>query len=205
MRKPMHLVATALVVIGGLALSGSAAAHCAGNHSGTHPHCVGGGGGSGPGDPVYTAESFDLGIAQIDSNSVDNETTIRFRGASLDLTDFVGTWPDGTSCNHGLRTGGFSIFQPDAGNPYTVHLQGHFLSELDSGASKTHIFFLEGTFDEPGNWPPSESDPGTTITLDYWEIYAENKKAQRNDCAGESATVPDPAGPWSVSIDLKTP
>lgn len=203
MRYPMKLIAITLVGIASLCLSVCAVAHCAGNHSGNHPHCVGGGGGSGPGDPVYTAESADLGIAPIDSHSVDNEITIRFRGSDLDLSDFVGTWPDGTPCNHGLRTGGFSVFQPDPGNPYTAHLTGHFLSELDGDAnyaSKTHLIYMEGTFDSPGIWPPTGT---TTITFDYWEIHAENKKAQRNDCAGESASVPD--GPWSISVTLKTP
>ena len=63
--------------------------------------------------------------------------------------------------------------------------------------------FMEGEFDEPDNWPPSGSDPETTVTFDYWEIHAENKKAQRDDCAGESATVPDPNGPWTITVTLK--
>ncbi len=177
-------------------------AHCGGNHGPGHPHC--GGGGSGPGDPVYSAESLDLGIDPLDSNSVDNETTVRFRGANLELGQFVGNWSvSGLPCNHGSVTGSFSILAADPGNPYTAHLTSYFQSELDSGDIKTHYLFMEGEFDEPDNWPPSVDDPVTTVTFDYWEIYAENKKAQRNDCDGESPSVPDPNGSWTITVELQ--
>ena len=57
---------------------------------------------------------------------------------------------------------------------------------------------MEGEFDEPDNWPPSETDPETTLTLNYWEFAAVNKKAQKKDCAGESDF---PAGTtWTVTV-----
>jgi hypothetical protein len=90
----------------------------------------------------------------------------------------------------------------DPANPYTAYLTAYFQSELYSGATKTHYLFMEGEFDEPDNWPPSNE---TTVTFDYWEIYAENKKAQRDDCAGGSDLVPDPNGPWTMTVKLKSP
>ena len=44
---------------------------------------------------------------------------------------------------------------------------------------------MDGTFQDPQNWPPA---PGTssTVAFDFWEFFAENKKARRQDCAGES-------------------
>ena len=180
-----------------LLLATSAWAHCAGKHGPGHPHCSGGG----QEDPVFTADSFDPDIPPVNSFSLDGEDRIVFRDAQVDFSQFEGTWQgSGAACNHGVRTGTFSLRPKSTENPAVAVLRAYFQSELESGNTTTHFFTFEGVFDEPGNWPPSASDPVTSLTFDYWEFYAENKKARRSDCAGESSTVPDPNGPWTITV-----
>ena len=184
-----------------LLLSSSLAwAHCGGNHTGNHPHCNGGGSSGGDPDPVFTAESLDPDIPPIDSWSLDPGDVIVYRQATVDLSQFDGTWESGGACNHGIRTGTLSTRPKSSQDPDIAVLRFGFRSELESGKEAHHIFVMEGVFDEPTNYPPSEADPETSFTLESWEVSAEQKKAQREDCAGGSPSIPDPAGPWSVTI-----
>jgi hypothetical protein len=193
------LFGTGLVAILAMLVTIDVWAHCGGNHTGNHPHCQGQGGGGE--DPIFTAESLDPNIPAVDSYDVFQETTIVFRDAQFDLSQFEGTWDNsGGACDHGFTGGTFTIKPKSDSTPDLALLTATFQSELETGQVKTHVFTMEGLFDEPGNWPPSSGDPQTTITFDYWEVQAENKKAQRDDCAGESATVPDPNGPWTVAV-----
>lgn len=190
-------------IVGGMAglwllcIAPGAWAHCEGNHTGNHPHCQG----AGQEDPVFTAESLDPDIPPIDSYSVFQETTVTFRHAQLDLSGFEGTEAGtGSPCDHGVRTGTFTIKPAADSTPDLALFTATFQSELVSGKSVTHVLRMEGLFDEPANWPPGEADPSTTVSFDYWSVEAENNKAQRDDCAGESGSVPDPDGPWTVVV-----
>lgn len=178
-------------------------AHCDGNHTGDHPHCTGGGTSGGDPDPVFTAESLNPYIEPVDSYSLDPGDVIVYREATVDLSQFAGTWESGGTCDHGIRTGTLSTRPKSSQLPDIAVLQFGFRSVLESGKEAHHVLIMEGQFDEPNNWPPSATDPETTLTLDYWEYAAENKKGQREDCAGASPSVPDPSGPWTVTVTRK--
>lgn len=175
-------------------------AHCGGNHSGSHPHCSGGGTGGGDQDPVFTAESLNPDIPPVDSYSLDPGGVIVYREATVDLSQFWGTNSDSSICNHGVRTGTLSTRPKSSQDPDIAVVRFGFRSELDNGKEAHHVFVMEGVFDEPLNYPPSEADPETTLTLEYWELHAEQKKAQRSDCAGESGSIPDLDGLWTVTV-----
>lgn len=165
-------------------------------------HDGGGSGGDvgpGPNDPVFTVESSEPYIPLVESHSVDTHGQIVFYG-QMDLSGFEGAWDSGGACSHdGLRDGVIVIYPQSKQNPLAAELIFWFPAELESGDSVTHLLTMQGQFDEPDNWPPTANDPVTTVTLNYWEFAAENKKAQRQDCAGESDF---PAGPWTVTVAL---
>jgi hypothetical protein len=187
--KLIHLLSMLAWVSG----AQTAMAHCGGNHGPGHPHC----GGGGQEDPTFTASSGNPYIPAVDSYSLDGDDKIVFRHAGMDLSGFVTSWPDGSACDHMFRTGTFTV-QPKSRAPDIAVLSYSFLSELDSGASTMHYLVLEGVFDDPENWPPSDSDSVTTLTFESYELNAENKKARRSDCAGETVVFPD--GPWSLTV-----
>jgi len=172
-------------------------AHCGGKHGPSHPHCSGGG----QEDPVFTADSLDPDIPPVNSFSLDGEDIIVFRNAQVDFTQFEGAWAgSGAPCNHGIRIGTFSLKPKSSQNPEVAVMTSYFQSELEETDDTTmHFFTLEGVFDDPSNWPPSAGNP-TSMTFSYWELYAENKKARRADCAGESPSVSDPNGPWTITV-----
>jgi hypothetical protein len=164
-----------------------------------------GGGGGGP-DPVFVVESTDPTILAPESYSLDRGEQIVFRDADMDLGQFDVTYQGGGDCDHGPSHGTLVLKPKSSNNPSVAVLSFWFQAALEFGEpgdTVMHQFYMEGEFDEPDNWPPSEAYPETTVTFDYWEIRVENKKAQRNDCAGESATVPDPNGPWTITVMLK--
>lgn len=186
-----------------LLFAGQAKAHCGGNHSGNHPHCSGGGTSGGDQDPMFIADSLDLGTPPVDSYSLDPGDVIVFRQATVDLTQFVGENESGVACNHGVRTGTLST-RPKSGElPDIAVLKFGFRSELTSGAEAHHLLVMEGQFQEPLNYPPSAAGSEQLLSLDYWEFAAENKRAQREDCAGASSSVPDPDAPWTVTVTRK--
>ncbi len=173
-------------------------AHCGGNHGPGHPHCNGGGTSGGDQDPVFTVESLNPYIPAVDSYSFNPGDVITYRGATVDLTQFVGTRENGDSCNHGVRTGTLSTRPKSSQDPDIAVVRFGFRSELDSGLQAHHVFIMEGVFDD-NNYPPAPNT-STSFTLEYWEYSAEQRKAQKEDCAGDSPSIPDPAGPWSVTI-----
>lgn len=159
----------------------------------------GGNGNPGGGeDPVFTVESSVPLIPAVDSYSLDRGGHIVFRNAEMDLSEFSGTNADG-ACHHGFNEGTLTLKPKSDKNPAVARLHFWFKGRLDSGALVTHLFAMEGDFNDPGDWPPSDT---TSITFDYWEVAAENRKAQRQDCAGDHATYPD-ANSWTITVTRK--
>ena len=81
--------------------------------------------------------------------------------------------------------------------PAVAQLLYWFQSRLESGGDPvTHKFVMEGIFDEQDNWPP---EVGSTTSLSFysWEVIAENKWAQRQDCSGDGGVTSDP---WQVFV-----
>lgn len=188
--KPMQITAVALF----MAVATFTVHAAKGGHQG-------GGTGPGPNDPVFTLESTDPYIPPVDSHSVDPGGQVVFYG-SMDLSDFPGMWSNGTPCNEGFKDGTIVIAPKSSTNPLTAELTFWFSSSLESGDSVTYMFTMEGQFDEPDNWLPTAADPSTTVTFNSWDLQAENKKARRLDCAGTSDF---PAGPWHLTVTLKSP
>ena len=188
--KPSHIISIAAASLS--LILGLDSAHAAKGGK------KGGPDGAGPNDSVYTIESLDPYIPQVDSHSVDSDGQIVYYGA-MDLSGFVGSDSSG-ACDHGFNDGIIVVYPQSRKNPLAAELIFWFEGILESGDAVTHLLTMQGQFDEPDNWPPSAGDPETTITLNYWEFAAENRKAQRQDCAGESDF---PAGPWTVTVTLK--
>ena len=152
-------------------------------------------------DPVFTAFSLDPIIVPIDSHSLDHDWQIVFRHQELDLTQFKGTDAEGKECTL-LRPAlnGIMVLSPKSRkNPAVAKLLYWFQAFLDSGDTVTHWFVMEGDFDPDGNWPPQEIGDETTLSFYSWEFAAENKWAQRQDCAGEGGG--NFSDPWTVTIE----
>ena len=149
-------------------------------------------------DPLFTANS-EL-IQYIEPNPADNDWQIVFRHTVMDLTQFTCSYDGGESITHEPDRG-IMVLKPKSRKvPAVARLEYWFQSDLESGDTVTYLFFMEGVFDDPDNWPPSDTNPETTLTFNYWEVAAENKWAQRQDCAGGSADYPDPDGSWTISV-----
>lgn len=166
------------------------------NGNGGHP----GGSGSTPA-PVYVVESSDPGIISgLDNHGSSGDQVVWYYD-TIDLSDFPGTWSSsGDPClPHGdgvLVNPTLVIERKSQSDPVDAHVLIWYQAQLESGDSVTNLMTLEGTFDTPDNWPPS-LDTSSSVTLDYWEFAAENKKAQRMDCAGSSDY---PAGPFTITV-----
>jgi hypothetical protein len=153
-------------------------------------------------DAVYMVDSTSPVIPPVASNSADAKGQIVFYG-QMDISEFEGTWDSGSPCfNPGMRDGIIVMYPQSTKNPQKAELIFWYKRELFSGDTIQHLLTMQGEFDEPGNWPPTEADPTTTVTLNYWEFAAENRKAQRQDCAGSSDI---PAGPWVVNVERILP
>ncbi|NIP70631.1 MAG: hypothetical protein GTO04_16055 [Planctomycetales bacterium] len=87
------------------------------------------------------------------------------------------------------------IYPQSSTNPLAAEMIFWYEDVLQSGDAVTHLLTMTGHFDEPDNWPPAID---TTVTLEYWEFAAENRKAQRQDCSGSYEF--DGAGPWTVTV-----
>ena len=123
----------------------------------------------------------------------------------MNLTNFTEGkvfFDSGVSCIQGPLSGqGIMVLQPKSKNVQAVvRLEYWFEAELESLDVVTYLLVMEGKFGDPDNWPPTEADPVATLSFNYWELAAENKWAQRQDCAGGSADYPDPDGSWIVSV-----
>lgn len=156
-------------------------------------------------EPVFTAlegvpNSGDLLILEdIDSHSSDKSGQIVFRGTLIDLDQFKGTNVEGEACTL-IRPGlnGIMVLSPKSRrNPAVAKLVYWFQAFLDSGDTVTHWFVMEGDFDPDVSWPPQDIGDETTLFFHSWEFSAENKWAQRQDCAGEGY---DFDNPWTVTI-----
>ena len=176
-----------------LGMSGAALSDHKPNHGG------GGNPGGGTEDPIFTADSADPMIPPVDSYSLDRDEQIVFRTARMDLAQFGGMFDIGGACNHGFTDPGTLVLKPKSNQNPAAVLEFWFQSALLSGDTFMHRFYMEGDFEDLGNWPPSVGNP-TTLTFKYWEVAAENKKAQKQDCAGESKSFPDLDGPWTVTV-----
>jgi hypothetical protein len=142
-------------------------------------------------------ESTSPYIPLILSNSVDRAGKAVFYG-QMDLSEFPGSYDNGTACSNGLLDGIIVIYPQSSKNPQAAEMIFWYPDTLESGEQITHLLTMTGKFDEPGNWPPTAADPETTVTLEYWEFAAENRKAQRQDCSGSYAF--DGTGPWTATV-----
>ena len=141
-------------------------------------------------DPVFTAISEIPKIAEVVSHSADKSGQIVFRHTNLDLSTFEGTWDSGDPCVHDEflrdeRLQGIMVLSPKSRkDPMTAQLLYWFQSGLKSeGDTVTHKFVMEGRFGDLDSWPPSDGET-TYLEFNSWEVVAENKWAQRQDCAG---------------------
>lgn len=181
------LLATVLVL--GLAVNGTAFAKKGGGNGGGNA----GGGNGGEDEAVYSAAGNLINLpaaGYIDSTNL-NFGDIIFRpsaGFTFDLSGFdVSLDPDDPldPCDNfsDTTTGTLVLAAGDSANPGSAQLRLGFQGLLSDG-SKTvqHYLVMNGTMS--GDWPPSGSDT-TELTFTDWSIAAENKKSQRNDCAGD--------------------
>ena len=164
-----------------------------------------GGGGDDSGgfvDAVFVADSLYPDIPPVESNSMDSKGQGVFYG-EMDLSPFDGQYPDGTDCTKapGLIRGTIVLQRPSSSNPGGARMLFWYDDVLDNGKSATHLVTLNGRFDEPTNWPPSLEDPVTTVTFNEWTFHAENRKAQRSDCAGSSEYG---VGPYVINVTRVT-
>jgi hypothetical protein len=145
----------------------------------------------GQADIVVTVESTDPeiwssvpGATEIPSHGV-SQGQVVFYDVTMNMEQFGGDLDNGPSCNHGIRDGILVIESRPRTGPVVAQLLFWFNSELESGDGVTHLLRMDGEFLAPQNWPPA---PGTSsiVEFNFWEFFAENKKAQRQDCAGES-------------------
>jgi hypothetical protein len=157
----------------------------------------------GQADIVLTVESSDPAIwsayplqDEIISHDVSSQGQSVYYDVSLDMSLFAGSLDSGPACDQGIRDGVLVIAPNPKTGPVIAELLFWFTSELESGDGVTHLFRMDGEFTDPQNWPPA---PGTStdVMFNFWEFFAENRKAQRQDCAGESAY---PAGPWYFTV-----
>ena len=183
--KQAKFTLTILFTTVAVALSSPAMGEKGGGKKGDNP--------SGNPDPILLIEADTPFIPPTLSNSVDNQGQAVFYGA-MDLSPafspFSGTTDDGQACELEYEDGIVVVYPQTKGNPYEAELIFWYSDELQSGDTVTHLLTMQGRFDEPGNWPPGTDDPDTSITLDYWEFGAENRKAQRIDCAGSGWAKP---------------
>lgn len=177
-------------------------AHCAGNHTDNHPHCNGGGSSGGDQDPIFSAVGVDLGtdpptvlFPEVDSHSLDPGDVIVYRNVTMDLTVFDNL----ADCSHGVRTGTLSTKPKSSEDPHIAVVRFGFTSLLESGKEAHHILLMEGFFEDQYNWPPSVGNSANLRDFIYWNLAAEQKRARREDCSGNS--VEDGLGdPWEVTV-----
>ena len=160
-------------------------------------------------DAVFIVDSSAPSIPPVASNSADSKGQIVFYAGDdtvaadgMDLSLFEGSYDSGTPCSNGFLDGIIVIYPQSTRNPGSAELIFWYRDDLESGDEVTHLLTMQGTFDDPTNWPPSEAKPQTTITLNYWEFAAENRKAQRQDCSGSSDF---PVDPWTVTVTRVVP
>jgi hypothetical protein len=173
-----------------------------------------GGGGKpdeGPAAPVLTVESSnpaienaDTGATDIPSHGVSSQGQAVFYHVLMDMTQFAGNLDSGPACDHGFRDGILVIEPKSSKTPAIAEVTFGFPSELDSLDTVWHVMTMEGQFDQPENWPPAPTT-STTVTLDYWEFSAENRKAQRQDCAGESEYLSGDTWTFTVTRQADAP
>lgn len=162
------------------------------------------GGGAGNQNALVSLESSSPHIPYVESQSFDNKGQVVFYG-HMNLSEFEVSYDNGELCAYDqtaedLTNGIFVIHPISSTNPGAVEMTFRFSGFLDNDEQAAHILSMTGSFDEPPNWPPTVDDPETTLTFEYWEMAAENRKAQRKDCSGSrDYNVP---GSWTVYIGL---
>lgn len=148
-----------------------------------------GGGDDGGNDPggisnarVYL-EQDNPGIPYVESESFDNKGQVVFYG-HMNLKGFNGQYNNGDPCiRYDEPTEGIIVIHPlSNNNPEAAELIFWYRDILDSGDTIQHLLTMTGTFEDSNDWPPAGE---TTVRLETWEFSAENKKAQRQDCAGD--------------------
>jgi hypothetical protein len=143
-------------------------------------------------------------IPCVESESFNNNGQVVFYG-QMDLSQFPGSYNNGDICPKGM-TEGIIVIQPRSNNnPQAAEMIFWYNDTLDSNETATHLLTMTGTFDERDNWPPTTGDIYSSVTLEYWEFAAENRKAQRKDCAGKydyPGAGNQDAGPWTVTVTL---
>lgn len=158
-------------------------------------------------EPVYYfASSSYLGFSEVDSNGTDSKQLV-FRDTPIQidvLTDCPYDTLDGA--NDGVITG-VLVLQPKSNkNPYVATLTFWFEAPLGgpTGDPVTHRLYMEGRFDPDNedNWPPNPGVPHTLEFDEYWEVAAENPRAQKSDCDDGDGPGIDPI---YVTVEHETP
>ena len=156
-------------------------------------------GGVGNSNALVSLNNVNPDIPYVESESFNNNGQVVFYG-QMDLSLFPGSYNNGDACDKDL-TDGIIVIQPRSNtNPQAAELIFWYNDTLDSDETATHLLTMTGTFDNLDNWPPTAEDIYSSVTLEYWEFAAENRKAQRKDCSGKY--VYSGAGPWTVTITL---
>jgi hypothetical protein len=198
--KPRNTI-TAVAILMALAINPA--------HGGNNGNNGNGGGGGGGGDDggvgnsnaLVSLDSASPYIPKVESESFDNKGQVVFYGY-MDLREFPGSYNNGDTClREEVLTEGIIVIHPDSkSSPEAAELIFWYRDVLDSGEPTQHLLTMAGIFDERDNWPPTADDPSTTVTLEYWKFAAENRKAQRQDCAGSYDYTGE--GPWVVTVSL---
>lgn len=138
-----------------------------------------GGGNGGDPEPVYTAAGDLIDLAAIDSTNLSFDDII-FRPSAGFQLDLGGFNLDNCS-NFGWTTGTLVLTSGDSAAPEgSAELRFGFQGSLTNGKSAQYFLIMNGVMDTA--WPPTAAT--TTMGFDGWEIAAENRKDQRNDCEG---------------------
>lgn len=195
LKKPMQPVACALFALIVGWPQAPAEAHCAGRHTGDHPHCTGdGGGGGGEYDVTVSGDlSFADTLTGVDGGGSSKPVNVYFQFPELDLGFFFDKFGgvdglDGQRCFSGAHWG-------DSGSAITI-------SQLRDDSARVRIWFrgfgrdgetevkyqlvMSGGFPDPEDWPPAVE---TTAVLTDWYMETESKKA-KNPCRSELFTEP---------------
>lgn len=190
--KPRLLICTMLtttLLMAGISIAGSAFAKSGGGKGGGNA-----GGGNGGADEIVYSAAGDLvnepAAGYIDSTNL-NFDDIIFRpsaGFTFDLSGFDVNGPDGPCTNFSATTTGTLVLGPgDSAAPGSAELRFGFQGLLSDGSNTVqHYLVMHGVMS--GAWPPVGSDV-TMLEFTDWSIEAENKKSQRNDCAGDGDEV----------------
>ncbi len=206
------LTSTILAVALGLGLSFGATpakAHCAGKHTGDHPHCDGGGGGPIQFTAELTGGAFVFGPVVVTANNREN---VLRSGVDLnfdiDFSPAPGTWDQVfNTCTELLAQDSVDEFfvgeddwQIDMSGGVRVRL--HDIRLVGQGAEVT-VQLVGDEFDFVDSFLPTtdENDETRTYVLDGYIIHGQTLKGihPRSSCQEQGSGIPD-----IISLDVSS-